>query len=97
MRNSVTRSNLAKAIESRNSGIFEDFACHLINIARNKRANEDFKMKGKVYAFDSTTVDLFLNVFWWARFRKTKGGIKIHTLFDITTQIPAFVHITQTI
>lgn len=91
---SVTRSNLAKANESRNSGIFEDFAYHLINIARNKRANEDFEIKGKVYAFDSTTVDLCLNVFWWARFRKTKGGIKIHTLFDITTQIPAFIHIT---
>jgi len=91
---SVTRSNLAKANESRNSRIFEEFAYHLISIARNKRANEDFEIKGKVYAFDSTTIDLCLNVFWWARFRKTKGGIKLHTLFDITTQIPAFIHIT---
>lgn len=91
---SVTRSNLAKANQSRNSKIFEEFASHLIRIARNKRANEDFAIKGKVYAFDSSTIDLCLSVFWWAKFRKTKGGIKIHTLFDITTQIPAFIHIT---
>lgn len=91
---SVTRSNLAKANEKRNSRIFEEFAHHLIGIARSKRANEDFEIKGKVYAFDSTTIDLCLNIFWWAKFRKAKGGIKIHTLFDITTQIPAFIHLT---
>lgn len=91
---SVTRSNLAKANQSRNSRIFEEFAYHLISIARNKRASEDFAIKGKVYAFDSSTIDLCLSVFWWAKFRKTKGGIKLHTLFDITTQIPAFIHIT---
>ena len=92
---SVTRSNLAKANENRNSKIFEEFAYHLIGIARNKRANEDFEIKGKLYAFDSSTIDLCLSVFWWAKFRKAKGGIKIHTLFDITTQIPAFIHITS--
>ena len=91
---SVTRSNLSKANQSRNSKIFEEFAYHLISIARNKRANEDFEIKGNVYAFDSSTIDLCLSVFWWAKFRKTKGGIKLHTLFDITTQIPAFIHIT---
>jgi hypothetical protein len=48
-----------------------------------------------VYAFDSSTIDLCLSVFWWAKFRKAKGGIKLHTLFDITTQIPAFIHITE--
>lgn len=90
----VTRSNLSKANESRNYKIFEEFACHLIEIARNKRANDNFEIKGKVYAFDSSTIDLCLNVFWWAKFRKAKGGIKLHTLFDITTQIPAFIHIT---
>jgi hypothetical protein len=90
----VTRSNLSKANESRNCKIFEEFAYHLIEIARNKRANDNFEIKGKVYAFDSTTIDLCLNVFWWAKFRKAKGGIKLHTLFDITTQIPAFIHIT---
>lgn len=91
---SVTRSNLAKANEKRNSKIFEEFAYCLIDIARRKRSNDDFEVKGKVYAFDSSTIDLCLSVFWWAKFRKTKGGIKLHTLFDITTQIPAFIHIT---
>ena len=94
---SVTRSNLAKANEVRNSKIFEEFAYHLIAIARKARANDDFEIKGKVYAFDSSTIDLCLSVFWWAKFRKAKGGIKLHTLFDITTQIPAFVHITPAI
>lgn len=90
----VTLSNLAKANLSRNSKIFEEFAYHLIAIARKDRAKDDFQIKGQVYAFDSTTIDLCLSVFWWAKFRKYKGGIKLHTLFDINTQIPAFVHIT---
>jgi hypothetical protein len=91
---SVTRSNFAKANENRNSKIFEEFAYYLIDIARRKRANDNFEIKGKVYAFDSSTIDLCLSVFWWAKFRKAKGGIKLHTLYDITTQIPAFIHIT---
>jgi len=90
----VTRSNLSKANENRDSKIFEEFAYYLIDIARNKLKNENFEIKGKVYAFDSSTIDLCLNVFWWAKFRKAKGGIKLHTLYDITTQIPAFIHIT---
>jgi len=91
---SVTRSNLAKANEVRNCKIFEEFAYHMISIARKVRQNDDFEIKGKVYAFDSTTIDLCLSVFWWATFRKAKCGVKLHTLFEITTQIPAFVHIT---
>ena len=91
---SVTRSNLAKANEKRDSKIFEEYAYYLINLARKKLVNDDFEIKGKVYAFDSSTIDLCLSVFWWAKFRKTKGGIKLHTLYDITTQIPAFIHIT---
>lgn len=91
---SVTRSNLSKANENRNSKVFEEFAYYLIEVARNKRKNDNFEIKGKVYAFDSSTIDLCLNVFWWAKFRKAKGGIKLHTLYDITTQIPAFIHIT---
>ncbi|HEX9151833.1 MAG TPA: DUF4372 domain-containing protein, partial [Flavobacterium sp.] len=92
---SVTRSNLSKANEKRDSKIFEDYAFYLIDIARKKRSNNDFEIKGKVYAFDSSTIDLCLNVFWWAKFRKAKAGIKMHTLFDIATQIPAFIHITE--
>ncbi len=91
----VSRSNLSKANENRDYRIFEEFAYLLIDTARKKLVNDDFKIKGKVYAFDSTTIDLCLNVFWWAKFRKTKGGIKLHTLYDIITQIPAFVHITN--
>ncbi len=91
---SVTRSNFAKANEKRDYKIFEEFAYHLIDLARKKRENDNFETKGKVYAFDSSTIDLCLSVFWWAKFRKTKGGIKLHTLYDITTQIPAFIHIT---
>jgi len=83
----VTRSNLSKANEKRDSKIFEDFAYYLIDIARKKRANNDFEIQGRVYAFDSSTIDLCLNVFWWAKFRKAKAGIKLHTLYDITTQI----------
>ena len=78
-------ARLAKANERRNYRIFEEFAYHLIAIARKKRIQKDFEIKGKVYAFDSTTIDLCLSVFWWATFRKKKAGIKLHTLYDITT------------
>lgn len=91
----VTRSNLAKANENRNYRVFEEFSIHLIDLARKKLQNNIFEIEGKIYAFDSTTIDLCLSVFWWAKFRKTKAGIKIHTLFEVTTQIPVFIHITQ--
>ena len=91
----VTKSNLAKANQNRDCRIFEEFAYFLVAEARNKRITDIFKLGGSVYAFDSTTVDLCLSVFWWAKFRKRKGGIKIHTLYDIETQVPAFFHITE--
>ncbi len=91
----VTRSNLSKANQERDYHIFEEFAYFVVNEAREKRVTDIFNLDGNVYAFDSTTIDLCLNVFWWARFRKHKGGIKIHTLYDIETQIPAFFHITE--
>lgn len=90
----ITKSNLSKANESRDYKIFEEFAYYMIAEARSKRMSEIFKLDGNVYAFDSTTIDLCLSVFWWAKFRKTKGGIKVHTLYDIETQIPTFIHIT---
>jgi transposase len=90
----VTRSNLAKANEKRNYKIFEEFANLLIAIAQKKNNNEIFEIKGSIHAFDSSTIDLCLSVFWWAHFRKTKAGIKLHTLFDIKSQIPVMVHIT---
>ncbi|MDD4848523.1 MAG: IS4 family transposase [Bacteroidales bacterium] len=91
----VSRSNLSKVNERRESKIFEDFAYHMIGIARKKRISKDFEIEGQVYAFDSTTIDLCLNVFWWAKFRHTKAGIKMHTLFDVEMQIPTFIHITE--
>ena len=90
----ITRSNLAKANESRDCRIFEDFSYHMIDEARRKRIVDIFKLEGNVYAFDSTTIDLCLNVFEWAKFRTTKGGVKVHTMYDVETQVPAFVHIT---
>ncbi len=91
----VTRSNLAKANENRDYRIFEDFAFHMISEARKKRVNDIFKLNGNVYAFDSTTIDLCLILFPWANFSTYKGGIKIHTLYDVETQVPAFIHITE--
>ena len=94
MGKSVTRSNLSKANELRDYRIFEDFAYHLVAEARSKNTEKIFGFDGHVYAFDSTTIDLCLEVFEWAKFRKHKGGIKIHTLYDIEAQVPAFFHIT---
>lgn len=94
----VSRSNLATANEQRNYGIYESFAYEMIAIARDSLIDEtDFSLllPGNVYAFDSTTIDLCLNVFWWASFRKAKGAIKIHTLYDVKTSIPTFIHITE--
>ena len=51
--------------------------------ARKKRVTDIFKLQGNVYAFDSTTIPLCLSVFWWAKFRKKKGGIKAHVLYDL--------------
>jgi IS4 transposase len=64
-------------------------------LAQSKNSNEKFEIKGNIYAFDSSTIDLCLSVFCWAHFRKTKAGIKLHTLFDVNTQIPVFIHITE--
>lgn len=91
----ITRSNLSKANANRDQKIFEEFAYKMISIAQNKRITKDFEIAGRFYAFDSTTIDLCLNLFWWAHFRKAKGGIKVHTLYDVVTQIPTFLHITE--
>lgn len=94
MGKSVTRSNLNKANEQRNNRIFEDYAKFMINRARKRRIDKIFKLEGHVYAFDSITIGLCLSVFEWAKFRKHKGGIKMYALYDIETQVPAFMHIT---
>jgi hypothetical protein len=53
------------------------------------------QLSNQLYALDSTTIDLCLEVFWWAKFRKHKAAIKLHTLLDIRCQIPCFIHITD--
>jgi len=93
----VTRRNLGKANEKRSYKIFEEFAYVLIEQARKSSYKSDFEIEvdGNVYALDSTTIDLCLSVFWWAEFRKHKGGIKLHTLFDVKTSIPSFLYISN--
>ena len=91
----VSKTTLAKSNQERDSRIFEEYAYFLVNEAQRKRANDIFKLAGNVYAFDSTTINLCLAVFWWAKFRKTEGGIKVHTLYDVETQIPKFFLITD--
>ncbi len=77
--------------------IFAEYAYHLIGLARKHAMPEDLEltMEGNVYAFDATVIDLCLNVFWWAKFRKTKCAVNLHTLFDVKTSIPCFINITE--
>lgn len=90
----AAKSTLADANTKRDYRIFEEFAYKVISEAQRCRIVDIFKLNGDVYAFDSTTVDLCLSTFEWALFRKRKGGIKMHTLYDLETQIPTFFHIT---
>ena len=93
-RKPIAKTTLATANQNRDYHIFEDFAFYMMAQAREKRAEDIFKLGGKVYAFDSTTIPLCLSVFWWAKFRKKKGGVKAHVLYDLEAQVPAFYHIT---
>ena len=94
----ISKSNLARANENRDWRIYADYAYLLIAKARliSSIKNEfEVKVEGNVYAVDSTTIDLCLNVFWWAKFRKNKGAIKLHTQFDVKSNIPSFIHFTD--
>lgn len=93
-RKPIAKTTLATANQNRDYRIFEEFAFYMMEQARRNRAADIFKLGGKVYAFDSTTIPLCLSVFWWAKFRKKKGGVKVHVLYDLEAQIPAFYHIT---
>lgn len=93
-RKPIAKTTLATANQNRDYRIFEEFAFYMMEQARRNRAADIFKLGGKVYAFDSTTIPLWLSVFWWAKFRKKKGGVKVHVLYDLEAQIPAFYHIT---
>ncbi|MCH7534981.1 MAG: IS4 family transposase [Bacteroidetes bacterium] len=94
----VAVSTLTRANEQRNWHIYADFASYLLGITRPLYANDnDFALEldNTVYAFDSTTIDLCLSVFFWARFRKTKAAVKLHTLLDLRGNLPTFIHITD--
>lgn len=93
-RKPIAKTTLATANQNRDYRIFEEFAFYMMEQARRNRAADIFKLGGKVYAFDSTTIPLCLSVFWWAKFRKKKGGAKAHVLYDLEAQVPAFYHIT---
>lgn len=93
---SVTRSNLSKANEVREVRIFQEFADRMVAIARQKRDGvKDFFISNKVYAFDSSTISLCLSVYWWTKLHHGKGGVKLHELYDVKADIPAFSVITD--
>lgn len=93
----VTRSNLSMANEKRDYRIYEELAYHMVSFAQTNSFPEDkflASIDASVYAFDSSLIDLCLSVFWWAKFRREKGGVKLHVLFDVKTNIPVFAHVT---
>jgi hypothetical protein len=97
IRGKVSRSTIAYANENRDWRIYCDFAQILIHQARELYADDDFglQLDETVYALDATIIDLCLSVFPWARFRKAKGAIKLHTLLDLKGNIPSFIAITE--
>ena len=97
IRGGIARSTLADANETRDWRIYQDFALSLIQTGRKLYAEDDFgiELTHTVYALDSTTIDLCLALFPWARFRKHKGAVKLHTLLDLRGNIPTFIHISD--
>jgi hypothetical protein len=97
IRSPVSRSTLAHANENRDWRIWADFAYALIGTARELYAHDSFgvELAQTAYALDSTTVDLCLSLFPWARFCKTKAAVKAHTLLDLRGNIPCWVHVTS--
>lgn len=91
----INRSVLSKVNSLRDPGIFERFAFYIVSIAQAKRITKEFELHGRFYAIDSTTIDLCISVFRWAKFRSTKSGIKIHAQVDIFTEIPVFYRISH--
>ena len=97
LRSQISRSTLAHTNAKRDWRIYAEIAQVLIHDARNLYHDDDFgiKLDETVYALDSTTIDLCLSLFPWARFRKQKGAIKLHTLLDLRGNIPSFIEITD--
>ena len=97
IRSKISRSTLSDANQKRDWRIYADFAYILIEQAKELYRDDNFfkELNETVYALDSTTIDLCLSLFPWAKFRKTKGAIKIHTLLDLQNNIPSFFSITD--
>ena len=97
IRGTIARSTLADANEKRDWRIYQDFAHILIHHARELYSKDAFgvSLQETVYALDSTTIDLCLALFPWAKFRTHKGAVKMHTLMDLRGNIPSFVAITD--
>jgi hypothetical protein len=97
IRGNIARNTLAKANQNRDWRIYADFAAVLIARARTLYAGDSLsiELEQAVYAFDSTTINLCLALFPWARFRRRKGAVKLHTLIDLRGNIPCFVHISS--
>ena len=93
----ISRSTIADANEKRDWRIYADFALILINRAKELYRDEKLfnELDATIYALDSTTIDLCLSLFPWAKFRSTKAAIKIHTLLNLQNNIPAFICITE--
>ncbi len=88
--NPIAKATLAYANQNLDYRIFEDFAFYMMKEACEKRATNILDIPGKKYAFDSTIISLCLAIFPWAKFRRKKGGVKAHVLYDIEAQVPAF-------
>jgi len=97
IRGNIAKSTLADANEQRDCRIYADFAMSLIQNARSLYASDSFavELEQTVYALDTTTIDLCLSVFPWARFRQAKAAVKMHTLLDLRGNIPTFIHISD--
>ena|SRR5271166_2808501 len=96
-RSRIARSTLADANETHDWRIFADFAQHLIGIARPLHVRDSIGVDPDhtLYALDSTTIDLCLSLFPWAKFRRHKGAVKMHTLLDLHGNIPTFISVTD--
>ena len=97
LRGKVARSTLGDANEAHDWRIYADFAQVLIGIARPLYARDPIgvDLSQSLYALDSTTIDLCLSLFPWAKFRKRKAAVKMHTLLDLHGNIPTFISITD--
>ena len=97
IRGGVSLNNLSNANMQRDWRIYAEFAHVLIDIARKLYADEQFceEISEPVYALDSTTITLSLSLFPWAEFRRTRGGIKLHTIIELPRSIPTFIDITE--